>query len=262
MITEIPSPFLIEILGFRSEAIKELAEKEGIDLEILNLLKRHNVSAEVLRTLLGDTDESDDGGGEGKDADRGYEDGENEDDRIGDEGGDWSNQAGGGNHGGGGHGGGKGGSSRSQGKGGQRTSFQTYISVVDGEPDHGEGFFQEERHALEAAAINHILDIEHTLQRTPTNNQGFDLYEGESLEFPVRFVEVKALKGEWSRPVAMSEAQFQLAEAEQERYSLYVVEHACDAAKRKLHRVTNPAGTAKYFCFDSGWSEVAKHQNL
>ena len=262
MITEIPSPFLIEILGFRSEAIKELAEKEGIDLEILTLLKRHNVSAEVLRTLLGDTDESDDGGGEGKDADRGYEDGENEDDRIGDEGGDWSNQAGGGNHGGGGHGGGKGGSSRSQGKGGQRTSFQTYISVVDGEPDHGEGFFQEERLALEAAAINHILDIEHTLQRTPTNNQGFDLYEGESLEFPVRFVEVKALKGEWSRPVAMSEAQFQLAEAEQERYSLYVVEHACDAAKRKLHRVTNPAGTAKYFCFDSGWSEVAKHQNL
>jgi hypothetical protein len=40
-----PNPFLAEILGFRPEAIKELAEKEGIDLEALNLLKRHKISA-------------------------------------------------------------------------------------------------------------------------------------------------------------------------------------------------------------------------
>ena len=72
---------------------------------------------------------------------------------------------------------------------------------------------------------------------------------------------LKAIKGEWNRPVAMSETQFQLADTERERFSLYVVEYAGDASKRKLHRVNDPAGIAKYFCFDSGWSEVAKHQN-
>lgn len=263
-IAEVHSPFLIEILGFRAEAIKELAEKEGIDLEVLNLLKRHSVSVEALRRLLGGNGDSDGelgDGEEGGDAEGADEDSEDEDDGTGN--GEDNGERGGNRddgHGKGGGGGG-GGGGKSKGQGGQRTNFQTYVGVEGEDPDHGEGSSRDERLALEAAAIDHILKFEPMLQRTPTNNQGFDLYEGESLEFPVRFVEVKALKGEWSRPVAMSEAQFDLAEVERERYSLYVVEHAGDAANRKLHRVTDPAGTAKYFCFDAGWSKIAKNQN-
>ena len=49
-------PFLTEILGFRPEAIKELAAEEGIDLKTLNPLKRHKVSAEQLRKCLGETE--------------------------------------------------------------------------------------------------------------------------------------------------------------------------------------------------------------
>lgn len=256
-IADLSSPFLVQVLGFRAEAIKELAEKEGIDLEVLNLLKRHNVTADALRKIFGKPSDEE----ECQDDET---NGEQEDDSNSTEnGGDGGNggQGGHGGHGGGGAGGGGGNSPGKKSKGGgQRTSFQTYVGVEGEDPDHGEGSSQEERMALEEVAVVYILECEPSLQRTPTHNPGFDLYEGESLEFPVRFVEVKALKGEWNRPVAMSEMQFQMAETERERFFLYVVEHAADPSKRQLYRVADPAGIAKYFCFDSGWRNVAKHQ--
>ena len=43
-----PNGFLIDIFGIRSEAIKELAEQEGIELEALSLLKKHGLTAERL----------------------------------------------------------------------------------------------------------------------------------------------------------------------------------------------------------------------
>ena len=95
------------------------------------------------------------------------------------------------------------------------------------------------------------------MQRTPTNNPGFDLYEGESLEFVARYVEVKSKKGGWSGAVALSDEQFHLAENEQERFWLYVVEYSQDPTRRQLHKIQDPAGKSKYFTFDSGWKAIA-----
>lgn len=262
-IKEISNSFLIDILGFRAEAIRELAEKEGIDLEVLDLLKRHRVSADSLRELLSDAEEN--GYEEENDKEGSFiDDGKNKDDLeerekgYGDNSGEDSDQEGGGL---GSTCGDKSNGANTQASKEQRTSFHTYVNVIDENPDRGDDLSQDERLALEAAAIEYILKVEPMLKKTPNNNPGFDLYEGESLAYPVRFVEVKALKGEWCRPVTMSGTQFLLAEAERERYSLYVVEHAGDQIRRKLNRVADPVGMAKYYCFDAGWREVAKHQN-
>jgi hypothetical protein len=52
-----------------------------------------------------------------------------------------------------------------------------------------------ERRQIESVAIEFIILAEPVLQPTPTKNPGFGLYEGESIAFPVRFVEVKSKRG-------------------------------------------------------------------
>lgn len=265
------SPFLTEILGFRPEAIKELAEKEGIDLETLNLLKRHKVSAEQLRRLLGDSGNNEDeqegeaSSGESERESNGGEDGQDEGEDETDSNGDRGAEESGGGHGhggsgesGSGGGSGRGGSGKERKGGTQAKQFHSYVAVnTNSDPTDDEGLSADERRAIESAAIDYILSEESQLKRTPTNNPGFDLYEGESLEFVARFVEVKSKKAAWSGAVALSEEQFRLAEIERERFWLYVVEHAQDPSQRRLHKIQDPAGKSKYFTFDSGWKLVA-----
>jgi len=269
-IRDASNAFLSEILGFRPEAIKELAEKEGIDLEALNLLKRHNISADQLRALLGDSGESLDATivNEGSDseevnledsADSKEHDAKEED-----------NSYGGESEGTGAAEGGSpqkpyspGGGSGRKPQGTPKDRFHTYVAIhTDSEPDDDEDLSEDERRQIEAAAIAHILQIESTLQRTPTNNPGFDLFEGESIEFPVRFVEVKSKRGAWSGVVALSDEQFHLADIERERYWLYVVEFAEQPHKRSVHRIQDPAGKARHFTYDSGWKALAETSNI
>jgi hypothetical protein len=281
-IREVPSPFLAEILGFRPEAMKELAEKEGIDLEMLNLLKRHKVSADQLRKFLGesgtddqddvsDVDETSEGDGDTdeQECDSGsdIDDEQNEVDsgESGDRGkegiGSGENKYGQGR----GHGGnGSGGDSGKRTPNGARgRQFHTYVSVnANSDPTDDEGLSAEDLKATEAAAIDFIVSLEPHLERTPTNNPGFDLYEGESLEFIVRYVEVKSKKGSWNNAVALSEEQFRLAEIERERFWLYVVENAQNPIQRRLHKIQDPAGKSKYFTFDSGWKLIAAERNF
>lgn len=262
---DLPSAFLTEILGYRAEAIKELAEMEGIDLEALNLLKRHGLSAEGLRKLLEETDESGDTDEDSRGSD-GKNDGLAEDETVENETGSSESKGGTGlgglGKGGHGFGGGKGKQGEAKGTGTQRKNFQTYVGVESDDPEQCEGLSRDERLALEEVAIQFILGGEPNLKRTPTNNPGFDLYEGKSMDSATRYVEVKALRGEWNRPVTMSKTQFQFAEVMHEKYSLYVVEWVGVSAKMRLHRVSDPAGAAKYFCFDEGWREIAGYQEL
>lgn len=268
-IRDASSPFLLEILGFRPEAIKELAEKEGIDLEALSLLKRHNVSAEQLRRLLGesgeqmdsttddeseresgspesriteeevDSEERNDVDGQGEPSDRSQA-GTTDGSRYGS----------------------SGGASGRKSQGTPRAEFHTYVGTnTHSEPDDDEDLSEDLRRQIEAAAIAHILQVEPTLQGTPTNNPGFDLFEGEALEFPVRFVEVKSKRGAWSGVVALSDEQFHLADIERERYWLYVVEFAEQPDKRHVHRIQDPAGKARHFTYDSGWKALADTNN-
>jgi hypothetical protein len=129
---------------------------------------------------------------------------------------------------------------------------------VANKPLDDDDLTEDERRRIETAAISHIIELEPTLQKTPTNNPGFDLFEGEAIESPVRFVEVKAKRGRWSGPVALSDEQFRLASVECERYWLYVVEFAEEPDKRQVIRIKDPAGTARYFTYDAGWKHLAE----
>lgn len=111
---------------------------------------------------------------------------------------------------------------------------------------------------IEKEAIQYILDHEKTLQTTPPGNPGYDLFEGSNAENAVRYIEIKARSGSWSGPVALSRTQFLKAQAEGDRYWLYVVENTKIPSKVKIHRIQNPAGKAQHFCFDDGWSALSE----
>lgn len=152
------------------------------------------------------------------------------------------------------------GGGRSSGAGGTRSRFVSYISVrteSEGDPDP-DGLSDDKRKALEAAAISRILEEEPTLERTRTNNPGFDLYEVDESGTQVRWVEVKAMSRDMrSRPATMSHTQFDFARQKGEAYSLYVVEHAgTDAAN--IVKIRNPAGQASTYTFDHGWRAAAE----
>ena len=158
----------------------------------------------------------------------------------------------GGGNAGGRVGGASGGNTRA---GATRSRFVSYISVsteTEGDPDP-DGLGNEERMALEEAAITLILDHEPTLRRTPANNPGYDLYEADGSGAPVRWVEVKAISGDWgSRPVALTHTQFDLARQKGEAYWLYVVERA-GSDDANVVRIANPAGRSSTYTLDEGW---------
>ena len=145
--------------------------------------------------------------------------------------------------------------------GGEDRVFISYIAthLADDEESDPDGLDQQARMALENKAIELILRLDPRLQRTATNNLGFDLFEPDGSGQPVRWVEVKAMTGELAdRPVCLSRPQFDCAWVHGESYWLYIVEHAADDRRAVLLRIQDPAGTAKNFAFDRGWRLIAK----
>ena len=141
-----------------------------------------------------------------------------------------------------------------------RTSrkFVSYVAVKpeDEGPDP-DGLDHAARMALESKAIDLILLKEPCWERTPTHNPGYDLYEPDGNDAPIRWCEVKAMTGSMEqRPVGLSHAQFEHAQEHGESYWLYVVEHA-GADDARVLRINNPAGKARTFTFDHGWIAVA-----
>ena len=142
--------------------------------------------------------------------------------------------------------------------GGGRTAFQSYIGVErESEPTEEGRRESDRRMGVEAAAIEFILQREPSLEPTPPGNPGFDLYEPGDDGEPVRWVEVKALSGEWQANVALSHTQFEYAWKHREAYWLYVVEHAGTDDPR-IVRIQNPAGRDSTYTFDHGWREAAE----
>ena len=136
--------------------------------------------------------------------------------------------------------------------------FISYVRVAPDEDDHDpDGLGQAARMALEEKAIALILKQEPILQRTPTNNPGFDLFETSADDKTVRWVEVKSMTGGFQdRPVGLSRTQFDLARKCGVAYWLYVVEHTGTERSRVI-RIQDPSGKAQTFTFDHGWLEVA-----
>lgn len=156
-----------------------------------------------------------------------------------------------------GNGGGPG--NRSPGQTGTRP-FISYVGahLHDDGPDP-DGLDQTMRMQIEAQAIDLIIRLEPKLCRTPDGNHGFDLYEADSTGKQIRWVEVKSMTGSLKdRPVGLSRKQFDCAREKGDAYWLYVVEHATDPARARVLRIQNPAGRARTFTFDHGWTAVAQ----
>ena len=129
----------------------------------------------------------------------------------------------------------------------------------DDDGEDPDGLAHQERMSLESQAIDLILSEEPTLCRTPPNNPGFDLFEEDSQNARVRWVEVKSMKGSLeNRPATLTRTQFEFAQQKQDAYWLYVVENAGDPATARIVRIKNPAGRANTFTFDRGWKEAAE----
>lgn len=138
-----------------------------------------------------------------------------------------------------------------------------FISYIAAHPDEEEpdldGLDQQARMELAEKAIALILTLESRLQRTHTHNPGFDLFEAGQNGQPIRWIEVKAMRGELrDRPVGLSRTQFEYAQKHGEAYWLYVVEYAGDEKRARIVCIQNPAGKARTFTFDHGWLAVAE----
>ena len=137
--------------------------------------------------------------------------------------------------------------------------FISYVAVHsdEEEPNPG-GINHQERMALEAKAIDLILEREPDWQRTPTHNPGYDLYKIHGDDGQNHYCEVKAMSGSLEdRPVGLSHTQFKWACDHGENYWLYVVEHAGAEGAARIVKIQDPAGKARTFTFDHGWLNVA-----
>ncbi len=142
-------------------------------------------------------------------------------------------------------------------------SGRPFISYVGAHPYDDDfdtdGLDQMERMQIERKAIDLIIRLEPALCRTPTGNQGFDLFEADSDGREIRWIEVKSMTGTLEdRPVGLSRAQFDFAFEKGNAYWLYVVEQASDLEQARVLKIQNPVGQAKTFTFDRGWAEVAR----
>ena len=137
--------------------------------------------------------------------------------------------------------------------------FISYLSVAhEDENADPDGLAHSARMELERLAIDLILALEPSWQRTPANNPGFDLYRGATMDDATHWCEVKAMAGTLNdRPVGMSSCQFEWARTHGDNCWLYVVERA-GTSDARITRIQNPVGKAKTFTFDHGWRSIAE----
>lgn len=271
-----PNPFLLSKIRFKPPIIETLAKEAGIEPGVLELLKKLGVTSEAeLRARLGIKEEP----SQPEDDARPEPIGEEPTAPVppGQRGGDRGSRAGDGTGSGGGGGTREGTRDRDraggqeQGAGtgaGKRTpgsniGGSTFISYVGVHPDDDQpdpdGLDQQARMVLEEKAIAFIIADEPNLQRTPTNNPGYDLFEARDDGQLLRWIEVKAMTGGLhDRPVGLSRIQFECAREHGEAYWLYVVEHATEGASARIVRIQDPAGKARTFTLDRGWLDVAE----
>lgn len=149
---------------------------------------------------------------------------------------------------------------------GSRPSFnggrlRTYVtSKSSSQTEEG---FVEHHGGIDRAGVERVKQYERRQGRNPKemppNHPGYDIESFDSaLKNVVRYIEVKALSGEWtSFGVGLTETQFKVAEEKGEWYWLYVVERA-DKDDYRIILVQDPARKVNQFLYDNGWKEVAE----
>lgn len=271
-------PLLLSKISFRPAEVDQLAEKVDIDADVLYLLKQYDLtSVAAFRERLGLTaEEKDDETNEGEAVDGAIAnlgvatpfapsidnpnaiDNERDhgtDDRVGGRRGSAEAQT---ERGGDGSDGDRRLGTVERGTVSHNAAiFHSYVAVDHEEGRDPDGIVHEERMALEEVAIELILRSESHWQRTPSNNEGFDLVQVSKGQ-KCKWCEVKAMTGSLhDRPATMSHAQFKCAQKHGDAYWLYVVERA-GSADARIMRIQDPVGKAKTFTFDKGWLGVAE----
>ena len=279
------NPSLTSKIRFEPDALSQLAVTAEIDLDVLNFVKKHNITLTELKELLGETDgtvpaipsystddqhlaladneteitESTPGqNGANSQAEDGGNDGvraPSSGSRSISETRTWSPAGVERIH-----------TARETGPTSTsrtRREFISYVAVsIDEDLEHLDGLNHQERMKLEEQAITLILDDEPMLRRTPPNNAGFDLTEPNAAGETVRWIEVKAMRGTLKdHPVGLSITQFKFAQQQQEAYWLYIVENAGNPKERRIIQIQDPAGKARTFTFDHGWITASEGPN-
>lgn len=120
-------------------------------------------------------------------------------------------------------------------------------------------------------AVGWVLQYEYSQGRKAMSmahaNPGYDV-ESRKRRTVERYIEVKGIDGEWGRNgVSLSDIQFFRARESEDfergivppmgdKFWLYVVEHARDPQKVRIHMIRNPAAKANEFRIDCGWRDA------
>lgn len=140
---------------------------------------------------------------------------------------------------------------------GERKFISYVATLANREESDPDELSSEDRMALEAAAIEAIVEREPDWKRTKAANPGFDLFKLGPDSQVVQWCEVKAMSQSLNhRPVGLSRRQFECARECGTRYWLYIVEFAGSKDVR-IVRINDPVGKARTFTFDRGWLAVA-----
>lgn len=113
-------------------------------------------------------------------------------------------------------------------------------------------------------AVHWVLQFERSQSRHPDpanhiqNRRGFDVLSRANSGSKPRYIEVKGIDGAWDADgVPLYPAQLDFAREHGEDFWLYVVEHARDPKKVKIHTIQNPAHKITQHRFDCGWKTIA-----
>ncbi len=91
------------------------------------------------------------------------------------------------------------------------------------------------------------------------DNPGWDIVSTDSATGAIRYIEVKAIDGEWNKVgVGLSKLQFSEAQNYHNEYWLYVVENSGDKDHERVYPIQSPATKVTSFMFDQNWRDVAK----
>lgn len=142
----------------------------------------------------------------------------------------------------------------------------TYVEPESTAERHGHGMDPEKQRAIEEAGIAASATYEWAHGRKADtlqgNHPGWDINSFESPFIPDaspdRRIEVKAKEGEWdSWGVALTPTEYDSARRYGETYYLYVVEHALNEERRRIHVFRNPAAKATEYRFRQDWRTYA-----
>jgi hypothetical protein len=113
-----------------------------------------------------------------------------------------------------------------------------------------------EQYVLEHSR-NYLLSESNKFEKAPPNNEGYDISEIDKNGKIVRYIEVKALTGDWGEwGVGITVPQLEFAQV-YDNWWLFVVENL-NTDKTSVHDFKNPIQKANSFRFDCSWEQLAE----